>query len=227
MSPRSPSSARPRGTSARRPMPRSATRNRARRTSVLRRRAVALAATLAAIGLGVGVVWPALHHAVRVLTLPLRHTDIIRQQAHDKRLDPALIAAVIYTESHFSDRESTAGAEGLMQLLPGTADFIARRSGATRFSLSDLATPQVNIAYGSWYLRYLLQRYHNQAGLAVAAYNGGEANVDQWLRDAASRGRPLSIEAIPFPETRAYVERVLGAQRAYRSQYGSELGPAP
>jgi len=227
--PRTPSAARTPGTTAaHRPAPgRPARRYTARRTAVLRRRMAALAVTAVAVVLGVAVVWPALHHAVRALTLPLHHADIIRQQAHEKHLDPALIAAVIYTESHFRDRESTAGAEGLMQLLPGTADFIARSSGATRFSLSDLATPQVNIAYGSWYLRYLMNRYDNQPGLAIAAYNGGEANVDQWLRDARARGEPLSIDAIPFPETRAYVRGVLGAQRAYRSQYGAELGPAP
>jgi soluble lytic murein transglycosylase len=193
---------------------------------VVRRRLAALAATAAAVAIGIGVVWPALHHAVRELNLPLRHADIIRQQARAKRLDPALIAAVIYRESHFHDSTSTAGALGLMQLLPGTADFIARQSGATRFSLSDLATPQVNIAYGSWYLRYLLHRYDNNAGLAIAAYNAGYANVDRWLRAAHSRGERLSIEAIPFPETRAYVGQVLAAQHDYRSQYGAELAPA-
>jgi soluble lytic murein transglycosylase len=177
--------------------------------------------------LGLAVAWPLLHQEVRRLTLPLHHTDVIRQQAREKHLDPALIAGVIYVESRFGDRTSSAGALGLMQLLPGTADFIARRSGATRFSLSDLATPQVNIAYGSWYLRYLIARYDGNPVPAIAAYNAGEANVDSWLGTARERGGGLSIQAIPFAETRAYVRRVLDAQRAYRSAYGAELGPAP
>jgi soluble lytic murein transglycosylase len=210
------------------PVPRAVPRGRfERRRRVVRRRLAALVVVGVSTALGVGVVWPALQTAVRDLTLPLHHADIIRQQAREKRLDPALIAAVIYAESRFVDRTSSTGALGLMQLEPATADFIARKSGATRFSLSDLATPQVNIAYGSWYLRYLLERYRGSPGLAIAAYNAGEANVDRWVASARERGIDLSTEAIPFPETRTYVQRVLQAQSSYRAQYGAQLGPAP
>ena len=128
--------------------------------------------------------------AVRHFTLPLNHEQIIRQQASDKNLDPALIAAVIYQESKFRDRTSSAGAKGLMQLLPSTANFIAKKSGGTSFQVKDLGTPQVNIAYGSWYLRYLMDRYHGNSTLAVAAYNAGEANVDRWVT-ARRRGGQL------------------------------------
>ena len=120
--------------------------------------------------------------AVQEIKLPLRHEDIIRQQAADKHVDPALIAAVIYTESHFRDQTSHAGAKGLMQLMPSTADYIARKSGGTRFERADLATPQINIAYGTWYLRYLLTKYHGNTVLALAAYNAGEGKVDEWWR---------------------------------------------
>ena len=71
--------------------------------------------------------------AIKEFTLPLRHEDVIRQQARDKNLDPALIAAVIYRESKFRDQTSHAGAKGLMQILPETAHFIARTSGGTEF----------------------------------------------------------------------------------------------
>src|ERR687893_953418 len=117
------------------------------------------------------------------VTLPLRHDDIIRQQAFDKGLDPALIAGVIYAESHFIDQTSQAGAKGLMQLMPETADYIAEKSGGTAFVQGDLATPQVNIAYGSWYLRHLLEKYMGREGLVLSAYNAGQGNVDEWLRD--------------------------------------------
>src|SRR4029078_8457749 len=105
---------------------------------------------------------------VQEVVLPLRHEDIIRQQAADKGLDPALIAGVIYTESRFRDQTSHAGAKGLMQLLPSTAHDIARKSGGTPFVQGDLANPQVNISYGPFYLRYLLQRYGGNEGLAIA-----------------------------------------------------------
>jgi len=174
---------------------------------------------------GVLAVRPHLDDAVKEITLPLRHEDIIRQQAEKKDLDPALIAAVVYVESKFLPRRSSAGAEGLMQITPETAKFIARRSGGTRFELRDLATPQINIAYGSFYLRYLLDRYRGDEVLALAAYNGGLGNVDRWVADERQAGRAeLEIPRIPFPETRAYVKRVLEARGNYRRDYASELG---
>jgi soluble lytic murein transglycosylase len=162
---------------------------------------------------------------VREIALPLRHEDIIRQQARDKGLDPALIAGVIYAESHFIDgRTSSAGAEGLMQLTPATAQYIANKSGGTAFRVSDLGTAQVNIAYGAFYLRYLMERYGDDVPLVLAAYNAGEGNVDKWIAQARAKDKALDIGAIPFGETRSYVTKVLDARRQYRSQYRSELG---
>jgi soluble lytic murein transglycosylase len=111
-----------------------------------------------------------------------------------------------------------------MQILPQTAEFLAHKSGATTFTVADLGTPQVNIAYGSYYLRYLLDHYNGKTVLALAAYNGGIGNVDQWVADARQHDRQMTIKAIPFPETRAYVQRVLHAQRQYRHTYASQLG---
>ncbi len=158
--------------------------------------------------------------------LPLADASIIREQAAAKHLDPALIAAVIYAESKFEPRPSSAGAEGLMQILPATAYYLAHLSGGFRFTASDLATPKVNLAYGSYYLRYLLDHYEGNELLAVAAYNAGLTNVDQWVANARAGGTSLSEDTIPFPETREYVRRVLSSQQAYRSQYPRELGPA-
>jgi len=165
-----------------------------------------------------------LQDAVRELTLPLRHEDVIRQQAEAKDLDPALIAAIIYEESKFQDRTSRAGAKGLMQIVPGTARFIARRSGGTAFELRDLGTPQINVAYGSWYLRYLLDRYDGEAELAVAAYNAGEQNVDRWVARAGGAHRFDPQSDIAFPETRHYVAGVMEHRDAYARHYGQELG---
>jgi soluble lytic murein transglycosylase len=167
---------------------------------------------------------PLFRKAVTEFNLPLTNADVIRQQAAEKHLDPALIAGVIYAETKFDARTSAAGAQGLMQILPQTARFLAHRSGATTFTIADLGTPQVNIAYGSYYLRFLLDHYGGKTILALAAYNGGEANVDHWVADARRHGRSMTISAIPFPETRAYVKRVLDAQRQYRHTYASQLG---
>ena len=165
-----------------------------------------------------------LGEAVREITLPLRHEDIIRQQAAEKGIDPALIAAVIYEESRFRDQTSHAGARGLMQITPRTADFIARDSGGTGFTQADLATPQVNISYGAYYLRYLLRRYEGDAALVVAAYNAGETNVDHWVGEAGGEDDFDTADHIPFPETKAYVKNVLERQGEYRSNYAEELG---
>jgi soluble lytic murein transglycosylase len=208
-----------------RPAPRRPSK-KARRRRVLRRRLLLLAAaTLAASAIILLVVRPYADKAVQEIALPLRHEDIIRQQAEAKSLDPSLIAGVIYVESRFRDQTSRAGAKGLMQLLPSTADYIARKSGGTRFEQGDLATPQINIAYGSWYLRYLLQHYHGNELLALAAYNAGEGKVDEWYREASARGEDFEAAThIPFPETRNYVERVFDARERYRHEYRRELG---
>ena len=188
------------------------------RAKVRRRRigllaaAVILGAVCAAVVSGLG------EDAVREFTLPLHHDDIIRQQAAEKDLDPSLIAAVIYAESRFRDQESHAGALGLMQVTPATAQLIARQSGGTQFVIGDLSDPEINISYGSYYLRYLLQRYDGNEVAALAAYNAGMGNVDRW------GGSGLDLDGIGFSETRAYVDEVMEKRQEYRSKYADELG---
>jgi peptidoglycan lytic transglycosylase len=174
--------------------------------------------SLAIVGGAVVVFLDPLEKAIKELTLPLRHEDIIRQQARDKSLDPALIAAIIYRESKFRDQTSKAGAKGLMQILPETADFIARKSGGTEFEQGDLADPQINIAYGSFYLRYLLDLYDGNRVAAVAAYNAGHQRVNRW------GGKQLHLQDIGFPETEQYTREVLEKRDEYADTYREELG---
>jgi soluble lytic murein transglycosylase len=193
---------------------------RSTRAQVRRRRWgwLAVAAALG-IGLAIGISKIDVEKAIREFTLPLQHDDIIRQQAADKNLDPSMIAAVIYAESRFRDDQvSDAGARGLMQITPDTARVIERLSGGTTFVMSDLSDPEINIRYGSYYLRYLLDHYDDNEVAALAAYHAGGGNVDRW------GGADLQLSDIGFPDTRAYVGEVLDKQEEYRTEYAQDLG---
>jgi soluble lytic murein transglycosylase len=189
---------------------------------VRRRRLAALGTTAVLVGVLAGalVASGTFDHALQELTLPLRHEDVIRQQSAEKEVDASLIAAVIYSESKFSDQTSSAGARGLMQITPEAAEYIEKQSGGTTFELSDLGDPELNIRYGTFLLRELLDRYDGDEAAALAAYNAGPGNADEW------GGADLAVEEIPFPETRAYVEEVLEKKEEYRREYPMELGYA-
>jgi soluble lytic murein transglycosylase len=149
------------------------------------------------------------------LRYPLSYEQIVRGHAKNYDLDPALLAAVIYRESKFDARaRSASGAIGLMQLLPETAKGIALHTGGSRFVVADLYDAEINVRYGSFYLRRLINKY-GDTRLALAAYNAGQANVDAWVADG---------KGILFPETREYVDSVLEARAVYADAYAEELG---
>jgi len=193
------------------------------RGRIVRRRLTALIAGVLLLVAVIEIV-PLAQRAIEHFELPLQYASIIRQQGAEKHVDPALIAAVIYAETRFRPRTSVAGAEGLMQIEPATARFLAHRSHGYAFRVADLGTPAVNIAYGTYYLRYLLDVYGGSKMLALAAYNAGETNVDNWLTAARAQHHALTIADIPLGQTSAYVAEVLGKQRAYRSHYAKQLG---
>ena len=152
---------------------------------------------------------------VQRVRYPLRYEQIVTAHARNYDLDPALLAAVIFTESKFDPKaESGAGAIGLMQLLPETAKGIALRTGGARFVVADLYDPELNVRYGSWYVRNLLDRYGDER-TALAAYHAGQGNVDRWRKQGVG---------IQFPETRTYVARVERARKVYAHVYADELG---
>jgi soluble lytic murein transglycosylase len=149
------------------------------------------------------------------LWYPLHYDAIVRGHAKNYDLEPALLAAVIEQESKFNaDAKSSAGAIGLMQLQPTTAKGIAIRTGGSKFVLSDLYDPEINVRYGAWYLHHLMTKYRDER-LALAAYNAGQQNVDEWR--AAGEG-------IQFSETRAYIDKVERLKKIYRRAYATELG---
>jgi len=178
---------------------------------------IALAALVVLVAAGAGLAYveetkPGWYARLRY---PLEYEHIVRGHAENYNLDAALLAAVIYRESKFdADARSERGAIGLMQLLPETAKGIALNTGGSRFRVADLDDPEINVRYGSFYLRRLLRKYEDER-LALAAYNAGQANVDEWL---ASGGE------IRFPETRQFVDEVLEARDIYARVYSRELG---
>jgi soluble lytic murein transglycosylase len=146
---------------------------------------------------------------------PLKYESIVRGHAQHYRLEPALLAAVIEQESKFRpDAKSSMGAIGLMQLQPDTAKGIALRTGGHGFVVQDLYDPEINIRYGAWYLRHLLDKYADER-TALAAYNAGQANVNEWIDKQ---------KGIAFAETRHYVDRVERLKGIYRRAYAKELG---
>ena len=156
---------------------------------------------------------------------PLKYEEAIRAAAHHNHLDPALVAAVIYAESRFDpSARSDHGAVGLMQVLPETAAQIARETGGVAFVPGDLEDPEVNVRYGTYYLRTVLDMFDGDKIAAIAAYNAGAGAVQEWVDAAHAEGRELRLSDIPYPETRAYVRAVLEARRVYRETYADRLG---
>ena len=152
----------------------------------------------------------------RWLTHPLNYEETIRDAATEHDVEPALVAAVIRTESGFDPEvESSQGAYGLMQIQPVTAGFISERGGIA----GDYRAPKTNIRMGTWYLSYLQNRYKGDERLVLAAYNSGEGQVDAWVSE---RGFDVYRD-IPFEETREYVEDVSEARDVYEELYGSDL----
>jgi soluble lytic murein transglycosylase len=194
--------------------------SKVRRRSQRRRRVLVIGGTLIVAALGGFVLANSdrFQRSLEEVTLPLQHEDIIRQQAAQKDVPADLIAAVIYTESRFRDQTSHAGARGLMQITPSTAKVIESLSGGQTFKFADLANPDINIRYGTFYLHYLIQKFGDNEIAALAAYNAGETNVTAW------GGSSLSLGDIPFPETRDYVQNVLEKRDEYARHYRHELG---
>lgn len=132
---------------------------------------------------------------------------IITEYAHKYRVQKHLVEAVMHAESKFDQKAvSHVGAVGMMQLMPKTAEWIAQEG---ELQYMDLKEPRQNIMLGTWYIDYLLKKYHNNEVLALAAYNAGRGNVDEWITEYGWKDDFTNIKEIPFPETREFVKLVV------------------
>ena len=155
---------------------------------------------------------------------PYPYQDIVILYAEANGVPPSLVASVIMHESKFSEIvHSPRGAIGLMQLMPETAEWIAGQLGETDFSLQKLHEPEMNIRYGTWYLALLEQEFEGNLILALAAYNAGRGVVHEWMEENDWSSDFDDISAIPYPETRVYVERVLKDKKHYEKLYHSDV----
>jgi len=149
---------------------------------------------------------------------PLDYSDIISEQARLYKIDPLLIAAIISVESRWvTTAVSSKGAAGLMQLMPDTAVWIAAQT-RTDFTEDDIFIPEINIRFGCWYLNYLQEQFSSLTA-ALAAYNGGQGNVRQWLAENIWDGSYENFSDIPFWETRGYIKKITYTWNIYQKIY--------
>jgi soluble lytic murein transglycosylase len=190
-----------------------------RRRRVRRARKIRLVAPLLMVLLLLAVGYYAFFFPkdVHEIAYPLSYRDLIEKYASDDGLEPARVAAVIYCESSFQpDAVSSAGARGLMQIMPETGAWIAKKLNEPGYADSWLFEPETNIRYGCWYLSYLDGRYENDLTKATAAYHAGGSKVDEWLGDKQYSEDGVTLTSIPYDSTRAYVAAVKSAYEHYK-----------
>jgi soluble lytic murein transglycosylase len=151
---------------------------------------------------------------------PLVYQDLIEENAALYGLDPALVAAVILSESSFDPGAvSRLGARGLMQLMPDTAEWIAGKLQQSPYSFDLLFDPATNIRFGCWYLRYLSDEFGGDPTKIVCAYHAGQGNVRTWLKNPLYSSDGVTLETIATQDTSLYASRVLRAQQIYQKHY--------
>ncbi len=156
------------------------------------------------------------------LVYPLPFARLIRQQALAWNVDPLLLAAVIRQESRFEvTATSSAGAQGLMQIMPATAEWIAGQQGRRNFKPQQAYWPYINVEFGAYYLSWALKQFDGSLAAALAGYNGGPGNARRW-RALAEGDDDLMVALIDYGETRLYVQQVLSQFEAYRRLYTPE-----
>lgn len=183
-----------------------------------------LTAVLVVILLAAGIYYVGRYQRhMEYVRYPLRYREILTETARAHELEPWHVAAVVMCESSFRETAvSRVDARGLMQIMPDTGEWLAGKfDEEDEYTPDVLFDPETNLKYGCWYLSWLMDRYDGDRTVATAAFHAGQGKVDQWLEDPeiSPDGRTLTVEKIPYRETRTYVGRILKACGKYRELY--------
>jgi len=168
------------------------------------------------LGFLINLVWTGMERAL----FPKDYNEIIERYSKEYNVPSYIVAAVIKVESGFDpNAESNKGARGLMQMTPSTFEWLTGEEHLGEFlPKSKLYDPEVNIRYGTYYLHYLQSKFQNW-DTTLAAYNGGEGNVANWLKNPEYSDGSGALTHIPFKETRDYVKKVNSAMDTYKRLY--------
>lgn len=157
-----------------------------------------------------------------VMVYPMEYTDLIRENAAAFNLDPAYVASVILAESSYNPQAvSSVNAQGLMQIMPETGEWIAGKFKES-YVEGCLFDPATNVRYGCWYLGFLMDRYNGDKACASAAYHSGQGTVDKWLKDPAYSQDGQTLSVIPGANASTYVNRILEYYEKYAELYNEE-----
>lgn len=196
-------------------------RRRRRNRGGLRLLGVAIIAmlVLAIAGLGVWLLWEQ-RPETTIMTYPMEYEELIRRYAADNGLEPAYVAAVVLAESSYrADAVSSVNAQGLMQILPSTGEWLSGKFDE-EYVEGCLFDPETNLRYGCWYLGWLMDRYDGEMSCASSAYHQGQGTVDGWLQNPEYSRDGKTLTKIPSDATRTYVERILKYYEKYEEIYG-------
>ena len=194
---------------------RAARRRRQRRRTLL---AIFASALIVLIALGAWALFG--RDRIDFSRYPMTYAPEIRAAAAEFSLDPAYVASVVLAESSFdAEAVSSAGAIGLMQIMPATGEWIAGKLEDEPFDVQRLYQPEVNLRYGCWYLRFLLDRYDEDMYTASTAYHQGQGRVDQWLEDPQYSEDGRTLTAISSAVTDTYVNRIMESYANYQELY--------
>lgn len=194
---------------------RAARRRRQRRRTLL---AIFASALIVLIALGAWALFG--RDRMDLSRYPMTYAPEIRAAAAEFSLDPAYVASVVLAESSFdAEAVSSAGAIGLMQIMPDTGEWIAGKLEDEPFDVQRLYQPEVNLRYGCWYLRFLLDRYDEDMYTASTAYHQGQGRVDQWLEDPQYSQDGRTLTAISSAVTDTYVNRIMESYANYQELY--------
>lgn len=194
---------------------RAARRRRQRRRTLL---AIFASALIVLIALGAWALFG--RDRIDFSRYPMTYAPEIRAAAAEFSLDPAYVASVVLAESSFdAEAVSSAGAIGLMQIMPATGEWIAGKLEDEPFDVQRLYQPEVNLRYGCWYLRFLLDRYDGDMYTASTAYHQGQGRVDQWLEDPQYSQDGRTLTAISSAVTDTYVNRIMESYANYQELY--------